>query len=250
MVMNICVVLAGVLLAFSSAHASEGDGDGIVLNGTRLIYPASQKEVTLGLENEGRKPFLVQAWISQDKSDATPTDANVPFIIVPPLLRIEGEQQSALRILQIPNDLPDDRESLFWLSVLAIPGETSGTVPSPGLMQLAIESRIKLFYRPEKLKAAPERSAENLTWQWQEGGSTCTLIVRNSGPYFVSVAEFSVGGLKAAGEDQPLMVSPFASERRRIECPGAVRGSALDVNFETIDDLGVVQRHKAQASLL
>ncbi|WP_349985545.1 molecular chaperone [Stenotrophomonas sp. WHRI 8082] len=182
---NLCLILVISLLPFSLVHASEEDSDGIVLAGTRLIYPSAQKEVTFGLQNESKKPFLIQAWISEDESEATPADAKVPFVIVPPLFRIEEGQRSTLRILQIPNDLPGEQESLFWLSVLAIPGQAAGSIPSPGMMELAIETRIKLIYRPVTLKGNVASAVASLEFSLDKAGRS--LTVTNPSPYFVNL---------------------------------------------------------------
>lgn len=48
------VLLMAVLFS-SSAFAS------VIVNGTRVIYPAKQREVTVQLSNNGTAPALVQA---------------------------------------------------------------------------------------------------------------------------------------------------------------------------------------------
>ena len=47
------------LLTLSGAHA------GIVVNGTRFIYPAKQQEIGVRVSNDGDKPSLVQVWIDR-----------------------------------------------------------------------------------------------------------------------------------------------------------------------------------------
>lgn len=58
--------LISCLLAFtvtSSAFAS------VTIIGTRVIYPATEKEVTVRLDNHGNQPALVQAWIDNGNPD-------------------------------------------------------------------------------------------------------------------------------------------------------------------------------------
>src|ERR1700741_2137258 len=47
---------------------------GVVVHGTRVIYPGDRKEVTVELRNEGDAPSLVQAWM--DSGEAKAGDAN------------------------------------------------------------------------------------------------------------------------------------------------------------------------------
>lgn len=51
--------------------------------------------------------------------------------------------------------LPADRESLFWMNVKAIPS-LDEKLANENTLQIAIQSRIKLFYRPSGLSAYTE----------------------------------------------------------------------------------------------
>jgi fimbrial chaperone protein len=62
-----------------------------------------------------------------------------------------GQKENTLRIIDATNNqLPQDRESLFWMNVKAIPSMDKSKL-SDNTLQLAIISRIKLYYRPAKL---------------------------------------------------------------------------------------------------
>ena len=70
----------------------------IVITGTRVIYPSDEKEVTVKLENKGKGPVLIQAWIDDGDINATPDSLRVPFVISPPLNRVDPEKGQTLRI--------------------------------------------------------------------------------------------------------------------------------------------------------
>lgn len=56
---------------------------GIVLGGTRIIYPAKQAEVQIALKNKDTdKRYLVQSWVSNLD------DSKAPFVITPPFIRL------------------------------------------------------------------------------------------------------------------------------------------------------------------
>ena len=73
-------------------------------------------------------------------------------------------KENTLRIIDATNNqLPQDRESLFWMNVKAIPSMDKSKL-SDNTLQLAIISRIKLYYRPGKLALPPDQAAEKLTF--------------------------------------------------------------------------------------
>ncbi len=49
------------------------------------------------------------------------THVKAPFLITPPLFRLDAKQENVLRIIRTGGNLPADRESLFWLNIKSIP---------------------------------------------------------------------------------------------------------------------------------
>lgn len=98
------------------------------MHGTRVVYPSNAREITLQLSNNGTAPSLVQAWIDDGNAKSTPDEANVPFIITPPISRVEATKGQTLRITALPNSsqLSQQQESIFWLNVLDIPPKPEG----------------------------------------------------------------------------------------------------------------------------
>lgn len=41
----------------------------IVLDGTRVVYPAGKKEVTVTVSNQNNNPVLIQSWIDSGNPD-------------------------------------------------------------------------------------------------------------------------------------------------------------------------------------
>jgi chaperone protein EcpD len=87
-----CAVLAALCLFAGSAHAS------VVIGGTRVVFLAQQGETTVRLSNESDKPALVEAWIDDGDVQSTPDTARTPFLITPPLFRMEAHKDQSLRI--------------------------------------------------------------------------------------------------------------------------------------------------------
>lgn len=208
----------------------------VVINTTRIIYPGEAREVTATIDNPGKQPALVQTWIDSGDANASPEKIQVPFVLLPPIFRLDPGQQQNLRITFTHSQaLPQDRESIFWLNMLDIPPKPRGEMKN--YLQFSIRSRFKLFYRPTGLKADPAEAAETLKWRLMDGGKT--LQVQNPGPYHVTVTKLTLGGQSQEGK----MVSPFGREElsltKSISAP-------TEVAFSIVDDYGAQRQHRAQ----
>ncbi|MFU8927027.1 molecular chaperone [Acinetobacter puyangensis] len=231
MTLNSCKFLLG--LAISSVIAIPPTHAEIILHGTRVIYPSDAREVTLQLSNNGSKPALVQAWIDEGDPQSTPDQSKVPFMITPPISRVEAEKSQSLRITALPNasQLDQKQETLLWLNVLDIPprptSNSTETTPD-NFLQLAIRSRIKFFYRPANLKADANLAVEKL--QWTKAGQT--LVIKNPTPYHITMTSIfqSNGDKKLDLLPQGLMLKPFSEDKVQLKTTNTEKMSFVNVN--------------------
>ena len=95
---------------------------GVSIDGTRIIFPAHSKSVNVQLRNIYDTPALVQAWIDNGDPKKTPQAEEVPFVLNPPLVRIEPNKGQIIRIIPLDTSkLAKDRESIYWFNILDIP---------------------------------------------------------------------------------------------------------------------------------
>ena len=153
-------VFLGFLLFSLLSHGHAG----IILSGTRVVFPSEEKEVTLQMSNDGNGPSLVQAWLDRGNERESPDQLDVPFLITPTLSRLDPQGEQTLRILYSGEPLPQDRETLFWLNVLDVPPKDKADVNH---LQIAFRTRIKLMYRPAGLPGNAEEAATRLEWSVQ-----------------------------------------------------------------------------------
>lgn len=172
------IALALFVLAIIPVQAS------IVITGTRVIYPAGDKEITVKIDNLGDKPVLVQSWIDHGNPGATPETAKAPFTVTPPVNRINGGKGQMLRLMYTGEPLPANKESVFWLNVLEIP---SVAKDKQNQLQVAFRSRIKIFFRPKGLAGEANKAGESVVWKKVTGG----IEGFNPTPYFVSLAKIT-----------------------------------------------------------
>lgn len=221
-VMNIWfkTLVLSVILGGQLAYAA-GSG-GVTVGGTRLIYDGSRKEASLSVTNSTSAPYLIQSW-TEVRENST---EKAPFIVTPPLFRLEGNQQNVLRIVRVGGNLPEDRESLFWLSVKSIPrGSQQDNVNT---LQIAVKNRIKLIYRPAALTGVPEAQADKLSWRVSGNKVTVT----NPTPFVMNFYEIKVGSRDV---QDVTWVLPMSEATFTIPA-----GAAGQVSWKLITDYGGV----------
>ena len=128
------LITALILILTSGLNSVQA---GVVVGGTRIIYPANQSEVQIALKNKDNdKRYLVQSWVSNID------DSKAPFIMTPPIYKLDENRQTLLHVVYTGNKsaLPQDRESLFMAnikSVAAIPEE----LHDKNTLQFAIKTK-------------------------------------------------------------------------------------------------------------
>lgn len=206
---------------------------GISLDSTRLIVtPADQgKGVRIGVmsESDSLTPYLVRVKITKDVQG---TQGDAPFVVVPPVFRLEPGRTQQLRVTPTRTDLPSDRETLFYLSASALPATSEVMMTdnsrSQGQLIVATGTIIKVFYRPNGLPIKQRDAMGKL--QFTRQGTQ--LVVKNPSPYYITLAWLLVGGKGVPITQTPTkgMIAPFSQITvDRVTTPsGAIRWAAIN----------------------
>ncbi|CAJ0793674.1 fimbrial biogenesis chaperone [Ralstonia holmesii] len=231
--------LLGALLS-ASAHAN------VVISGTRVIYPAEQREVSVKLTNEGDRPALMQAWIDSGNANESPEESAAPFMLTPPLARVEPGKGQTLRLVYLKEPLPVDRESVFYLNVLDIP-PSARPGDEHNQLQVAFRTRIKIFFRPSGLHGDPDSAAEQLTWKLiRESSGAYTLECQNTSPYHVSLTEVRLQHGGQTEEGGVGMVAPNATFRFALKGLATLPTGPLELHYTSMNDYGAGVPHQTQ----
>jgi P pilus assembly chaperone PapD len=172
---------------------------------TRLVLNETDKSVSVRLTNKSETlPYLAQSWIEDSEGKKTRN-----FISpLPPLLRLEPREQSQVRLMALPQlaTLPKDRESLFYYNIREVPPRTE----DKNVMQIAMQSRLKLFWRP---KAIALKEGTVMTWDKVDISLTANGInFKNNTPYYVTVGYIGLDGKTLIAGGSSVMVAPFGQE--------------------------------------
>ncbi|MBJ9256179.1 fimbria/pilus periplasmic chaperone [Citrobacter amalonaticus] len=213
----VAVLLSAMILP---AHA------GIIIYGTRVIYPAEKKEVVVQLMNEGSSASLVQAWVDDGDTSLPPEKIHVPFMLTPPVVRVPASSGQQLKIKKVANVLPENRESLFYLNVLDIPPNNAEST-GKNMLKFAMQNRIKLIWRPKGISAVSEDSFRQLGLS----ATGRTLALKNDTANWITVADINAGTVKI--NDKALLLEPFSTQTINTT-------SAVERQYELtiIDDSG------------
>ncbi|MBJ8799269.1 molecular chaperone [Citrobacter freundii] len=114
---------------------------------------------------------------------------------------MDAKKESTLRIVKTGSQLPADRESVYWINVKAIPAVDSGAAKSQNILQIAIKTRVKLYYRPAGLEGSANDAYKQLTLQRAGNG----INIKNPTPYYITLGSLKVNGRELHG----MMVPPF-----------------------------------------
>ncbi|MRS13617.1 fimbria/pilus periplasmic chaperone [Enterobacteriaceae bacterium RIT691] len=213
----ITVVLAAMVLPAQA---------GVVIYGTRVIYPAEKKEVIVQLMNQGQRTSLVQSWIDDGNTELPPEKINVPFLLTPPVAKVVGRSGQQLKIKKMPNALPENKESLFYLNVLDIP-PNNPEHEGKNALKFAMQSRIKIFYRPKGILPVNNDSFHKLSFVQSGKG----LVIKNDTDNWITVTTIKLNSVRV--NDASIMVPPRASQTVALK-----NNVARTYNMTIIDDYG------------
>ncbi|BBH13546.1 MULTISPECIES: fimbrial biogenesis chaperone [Chromobacterium] len=214
--------LASVLATLTAPLTAQAN---ILLDRTRMIYLEQDKNVSMVLTNKNpEQPYLVQSWLSDGEGKRLAS----PFLVLPPLQRIEAGEKGVVRLSRIPDpSLPSDRESLFYLNVQEVPPKSD----KDNVLQLAIKSRIKVFYRPKEAQLPRGENPANKL-QLSFDAAAGKLVFKNPSPYHLTLVGLELPGDKKPRDMDGLMVPPKGEARF------ALKALPASLKLSNINDFG------------
>ncbi|MFP2309671.1 fimbria/pilus periplasmic chaperone [Citrobacter braakii] len=221
--------LPALLLSAAVLLPQIASAGGIVLGGTRLVYPLEAKQTTLSVRNSSKETsYLVQSWAENAQGNKS-TD----FIITPPLYVSNPGDQNMLRVIFSGPSLPQDRETLYYFNAKAIPSIDKSKMEGKNTLMLAAVTRIKMFVRPSGLKVPVEKAPSMLNFK-RSGNQ---VQISNPSPYHITMVQVALDGRKVADT----MVAPFSTESL------SASGSPRMLTYSTINDYGAVSAQQKQS---
>lgn len=203
----------------ASLCSSVVQAGGVGLGATRMVYSADAKQSTLQVRNTHEQAsFLIQSWMEKANGERTQD-----FVITPPLYVLKPATESVVKIIFNGRSLPQDRESLYWITVKAIPQQMQNSAGNS--LQFASANRIKVFYRPAGLPDNANEAWKKITGAYSAG----KVVLNNPTPYFITTINLNVDGKTV----NPVMLPPKSSTTLAEKF-----SQATVLSFQTINDYG------------
>ncbi|MGA4650077.1 fimbria/pilus periplasmic chaperone [Citrobacter portucalensis] len=198
-----CRVLTVLLVtnACSTAQAA------LTVDRSRLVMNEEDKSISISVTNRNeRDPYLAQGWIEDEKEQKL----SGPLLVLPPVQRVEagGKTQVRIQPLREISNLPKDRESVFYFNLREIPPKSD----KANVLMLAMQTRLKVFWRPKTLKVDPMADIVPGTASLTLTKQGSQYVVNNPTPYHFSFVEVRpTVSAKGLLDFEPVMVEPKGS---------------------------------------
>lgn len=213
-----CIKLIIIMICMSFIQLSHA---GILLGATRVIIENGRNEGSVNVHNREDNNYLIQSWVL-DKSE-NPTE---DIVLTPPLFKLSANTSNALRIVLVKN-LPQDRETLYWLNVKFIPSVEKNKIDNNSL-KFALNNRIKIIYRPEPLAIESiNQEFDNIIIQ--KLGKN--LRIKNPTKYYFNISDVSINKQRL---NKPSFIEPDSEVF--LELPE--NNNSVNLEYVLIDDLG------------
>lgn len=224
-------ILIGILF-INVAHAS------VVLNNTRIVIDNDKMGRTVQFTNSGDKPVLVQIQAEEDGDPGAP-----PFIALPPVFRMLPNAGQTVKVNITKDNIPDDRESLFYMNYMEIPSVKKDE-QDKNKLYLIVKSRVKVIVRPAGLVFSVNKIRERLSF----GMSGNTVTIKNTSPFYANLRSFYLaGGAGKISYPDSVTVPPFGESHVKVKNAGGttaeLKMTALIINDFGADEKADIVRH-------
>lgn len=233
--------IASVFLLLGGLLCSIQVQAGIIASSTRVIFREGENEKSLMLLNTNAYPIVVQTWVDNGDVNAAPERSTAPFISLPAVFAMQPSSMKGLRIIYNQQPLPTDRESVFWINLYEIPPTRAVTPPLQPSVTMAMNTQMKIFYRPKAL-VAKEAVLPAPVFTLRNEGNYFTLICDNSSAFYLSFSRLS---LRVGQRDYPvqqesdMMTPPYSTKSYRLDISDKLEALSMAVvNAAIINDQG------------
>lgn len=199
---------------------------------TRVVFNSGSHSESLSLVNSDKQPVVVQIWTDKGDPTVTPDKVQTPIVIDPPVFKMKpGEIRNLRLILLSSSNLPQDRESVFWLNIFQIPPNTASQQAGARRLVLPLKIRMKVFVRPEGIGELRESDVNKMKFEIFGNGTEKKLIISNPTPWHITLTRLNLGKV----EFSPLMVEPYSKIALPLEAGLVPTDSIM---YEAINDQG------------
>lgn len=193
---------------------------GVIIGGIKFIYKEEQAGMKIFLSNRSNQEFLINSKLLTFKGGAQSY-----FFISPPLFKINAGRDNYLKVLKTQTPPPSDRESMFILSVAAIP-QIKSLSTNENAVQIAVRNKLVFIYRPLSVPDITDSTYKLLKWSKNNHG----LHITNPTPHYITLSRIYINGVKYI---KNITIEPY-SDVELHKC----NTTRCTISWSAIDDTG------------
>lgn len=224
--MKIKPLLASLMTALTLT-ASMASHAALSVDQSRYVFEGDKDAISIVVENAAQKTYGGQTWIENIRE----SDTRPSFVVTPPFFKVAGEGKQVLRVIKALEQMPEDKESIYWVNLQEIPPANKD-----GGLSIALRTKVKLLYRPASLMYGRKNAESGLTLKTTAAGTT----LENTTPYIFAIAEV------LDAKDKPLVLNEKAHATLAMFSPGEtfmLPAGSHATQVVSVDDLGHLGKH-------
>lgn len=197
----------------------------IEINKDKFIFVESKGQEIIEIKNNTTNDYFIQSWISHYDEN---NDTELPFIITPPLFKIEKNENYSLKIFKTDEIEKIDRETLYRINIKRIP-LLSDSDESKNLLHISMNSVYNLIYRPVSIEEGAKDAYKRIEFLKNKNNE---FIVNNPTPYFITL--LNVNSEDIALIEKSKTIPPF----KKYNTKNIIKEDGL-IKWKTINQYGV-----------
>lgn len=229
---RICLIMI-LFMGFFYCHYVWSANNSFDFSLQRMTYLEGSKSISIGLRNNERTPYLVQAsmrWLDESTGlQLLDKPEEPPFILTPLLQKIAPEEyyEWVIKFTGSDKALPTDRERVYIAQFRLIPS-TSENNPD---MQISIIRALnfKVYYRPKSLEGITIKEAEKKLTLTVEGNQ---IIARNDSPIYLAFNTIKVNEIEIDPQELSKNVPPFGTQTYSI----VNKNKITSIHWQVLDE--------------
>ncbi|MDY3695734.1 MAG: molecular chaperone [Proteus mirabilis] len=209
----------------------------IEINKDKFIFIESVNQEIIEINNKANNDYFIQSWVTHyDKENSN----EIPFMVTPPLFKIEKNETFSLKIFKKDEVKERDRETLYRINIKRIPILLNSD-NNKNMLHVSINSVYNLIYRPISIEKDAKDAYKKIEFLKNKNNE---FIINNPTPYFIALSSVYFNRILIVNESKTIPPFKKYNTKKIISESGYVKwkifnqhGVAIEVaDKEVIND--------------
>lgn len=172
----------------------------IEINKDKFIFIESVNQEIIEINNKENNDYFIQSWVTHyDKENSN----EIPFMVTPPLFKIEKDETFSLKIFKKDEIKEIDRETLYRINIKRIPILLNSD-NNKNMLHVSINSVYNLIYRPISIEKDAKDAYKKIEFLKNKNNE---FIINNPTPYFIALSSVYFNRMLIVNESKT--IPPF-----------------------------------------